>query len=94
MNNLSAGSFAWPDAIALLGLLLFVMFLLGAAAATWLEYRKTKLSEAQEAALRQLVNRYEQLSENTLDAQQRIAADVSELRSRAATIEQILRTVE
>ena len=48
----------------------------------------------QEDALRQLVGRYEQLAENTLDAQQRVAADVSELRSRAASIEQILRTVE
>jgi hypothetical protein len=40
------------------------------------------------------VKRYEQLAENTLDAQQRTAADVAELRSRAASIEQILRTAE
>jgi hypothetical protein len=44
--------------------------------------------------MRQLVRRYEQLAENSLDAQQRVAADVAELRSRAASIEQILRTVE
>jgi hypothetical protein len=40
------------------------------------------------------VRRYEQLAENTLDAQQRSAAEVSELRSRTTAIEQILRTVE
>jgi hypothetical protein len=40
------------------------------------------------------VSRYEQLAETTLDAQQRVAADVSELRSRTTSIEQILRTVE
>jgi hypothetical protein len=37
---------------------------------------------------------YEKLAETTLGAQQRVAAEVSELRSRAASIEQILRTVE
>ena len=56
--------------------------------------RKTKIAERQDDDLRQLVNRYEKLAETTLDAQQRVAADVSELRSRAASIEQILRTVE
>jgi hypothetical protein len=85
---------SWPESIAFLGLLVFVMFLLGATAATWLEYRKTKLVAAQEDSMRQLVNRYEQLAETTLDAQQRVAADVSELRSRTSSIEQILRTVE
>jgi hypothetical protein len=87
-------TFTWPDAIAFLGLTVFVMFLVGVSLATWLEYRKTKIAVAQEDALRQLVSRYEKLAESTLDAQQRIAADTSELRSRAATIEQILRTVE
>jgi hypothetical protein len=84
----------WPESIAFLGLLIFVMFILGASAATWLEFRKTKLVAAQEDALRQLVSRYEQLAETTLDAQQRVAADVSELRSRTTSIEQVLRTVE
>jgi hypothetical protein len=83
-----------PDSIAFLGLIVFVMFLFGASAATWLEYRKTKIVAAQEEALRQLVSRYEQLAETILDAQQRVAADMSELRSRTASIEQILRTVE
>jgi hypothetical protein len=50
--------------------------------ATFLELRKTKIMARQEEALRQLVSRYEQLAEKTLDAQQRVAADVSELRSR------------
>ena len=44
--------------------------------------------------LGKLVARYEQLAETTLDARQRVAADVSELRSRTTSIEQILRTVE
>lgn len=85
---------SWPELVALLGLILFIMFLVGVTTATWLEYRKTKIAAAQDDALRQLVGRYEQLAENTLDAQQRVAADMSELRSRTASIEQILRTVE
>ena len=84
----------WPEAIIFLGILLAVMLLIGIAASAFLEFRKTKLLAAQEDNLRQLVRRYEQLSETTLDAQQRVAADVSELRTRTTTIEQILRTVE
>jgi flagellar basal body-associated protein FliL len=84
----------WPAAILIIGILLTVMFLLGGSAATFLELRKTKVMAQQEDSLRQLVRRYEQLAENTLDAQQRVAADVSDLRTRAASIEQILRTVE
>jgi Tfp pilus assembly protein PilO len=84
----------WPMSIAFIGLVILVMFILGAGAATWLEYRKSKLAANQEDQLRQLVSRYEQLAEKSLDAQQRTAADVSELRSRTASIEQILRTVE
>ena len=56
--------------------------------------RKAQIKAGQEDGLRQLVTRYEQLAENTLDAQQRTAADVSELRTRTAAIEQLLRTVE
>lgn len=84
----------WPESVALIGLAVLIMFILGAGTATWLEIRKTRILAGQEEALRQLVSRYEQLAENTLDAQQRVAADVSELRSRTASIEQILRTVE
>ena len=92
--NLSAEPITWPESIAFLGLVVLIIFVLGGAAATWLEFRKTKLAAKQEDDLRQLVRRYEQLAENTLDAQQRSAADVSELRSRTTAIEQILRTVE
>ncbi len=84
----------WPEVILILGLIFLAFAIVGGAAATWLEFRKTKIAADQEDDLRQLVHRYEQLAENTLDAQQRVAADVSELRSRAASIEQILRTVE
>lgn len=90
----SAEALSWPESIAFLSLVVFVIFLVGIAVAGWLEFRKTKLTAAQEEGLRQLVQRYEQLAENTLDAQQRVAADVSELRSRTTAIEQILRTVE
>jgi hypothetical protein len=71
-----------------------IAFLIGAALAAYVELRKSKLRAGQEDDLRRLVRRYEQLSENALDAQQRVAADVSELRSRTTAIEQILRTVE
>jgi hypothetical protein len=62
--------------------------------ASFVELRKTRMVAGQEDDLRQLVRRYEHLAESTLDAQQRVAADVSELRSRATSIEQILRTDE
>lgn len=84
----------WPGTILILGLVFAAIVMIGGAAATVLEYRKTKILAEQEDDLRQLVHRYEQLAENTLDAQQRAAADVSELRSRTTSIEQILRTVE
>jgi flagellar basal body-associated protein FliL len=84
----------WPEAILILGIILAVLLLIGGAAATVLESRKMKIAAQQDADLRQLVSRYEQLAEKTLDAQQRSAADVSELRSRTASIEQILRTVD
>ncbi|MFB6395114.1 hypothetical protein [Polymorphospora lycopeni] len=73
---------------------MFVFLILVATAATVLDIRKAKIAAQQDEQLRQLVSRYEQLAERTLDAQQRTAADVSELRSRTAAIEQILRTVE
>lgn len=90
----TVAALTWADTAALLGLLVFVMFLIGATMSFFLQLRKTKLTAAHEENLRQLVRRYEHLAENTLDAQQRVAADVSELRSRTASIEQILRTVE
>ena len=68
--------------------------LIGGAMAAFVALRKTRVAAAQQDDLRQLVRRYEHFAENALDAQQRLAADVSELRSRTASIEQILRTVD
>jgi Tfp pilus assembly protein PilO len=93
MNAVDSGT-TWPEAVLILGIVLAVLLLIGGAAATVLESRKMKVAAQQDADLRQLVSRYEQLAEKTLDAQQRTAADVSELRSRTASIEQILRTVD
>ncbi len=93
MNAVDSGT-TWPEAILILGIVLAVLLLIGGAAATVLESRKMKVAAGQDADLRQLVARYEQLAEKTLDAQQRTAADVSELRSRTASVEQILRTVD
>jgi trans-2-enoyl-CoA reductase len=84
----------WPGVVFSLGALALAVFLIIAVLATMQEFRKVKLTAVHEEGLRQLVRRYEQLAENTLDAQQRVAADVSELRSRTQSIEQILRTVE
>ena len=87
-------SFDWPDAVAVLGILLAVTVLIGGAKAAFVELRKTRMVTGHQDDLRQLVRRYEHFAENTLDTQQRVAADVTDLRSRAASIEQILRTVE
>lgn len=84
----------WPEVILVLGLIFLAFAIVGSAFAGWRELRKDKILAKQEDDLRQLVHRYEQLAENSLDAQQRVAADVSELRSRTTAIEQILRTVE
>ena len=84
----------WPSVILLLGLIALATLMFLAAMASLHEFRKLKITSGQEENMRQLVRRYEQLAENTLDAQQRAAADLSELRSRTASIEQILRTVE
>ncbi|MGW5875459.1 hypothetical protein ACWFMI_02745 [Nocardiopsis terrae] len=84
----------WPGAILGFGVLIMATILIGGALAAFIDIRKTKLEAAQRDDLRQLVHRYEQLAENSLDAQQRTANDVAELRSRATSIEKILRTVE
>ena len=84
----------WPEAAAFIGILVAVIVLIGGALAAFVQLRKTKIVAGQEDDLRQLVRRYEHLAETTLDAQQRVAADVSELRSRTAAIEQVMRTVE
>ncbi|MCZ7462364.1 hypothetical protein [Streptomyces sp. WMMC940] len=84
----------WPGAILVLGVLLMATTLIGGSMSVHLEIRKAKLQAMQREDLRQLVQRYEKLAESTVDAQQRAAADVAELRSRTVSIEQILRTVE
>jgi Tfp pilus assembly protein PilO len=84
----------WPHTILILGIMMGALVLILGLGATFLESRKLRVAAQQDADLRQLVGRYEQLAEKTLDAQQRAAADVSELRSRTASIEQILRTVD
>jgi hypothetical protein len=87
-------SVTWPQAVLILGLAILVFCVFVSVVATYTDLRKIKVSGAEAEGLRQLVGRYEQLTEKTLDAQQRAAADVSELRTRTASIEQILRTVE
>lgn len=91
---LAADDTTWPQAAILLGVMVVVIILVGGAFSTFLDLRKAKIVAEQEDSLRQLVRRYEQLAESTLDAQQRAAADLAELRSRTNAIEQILRTVE
>jgi len=84
----------WPLVILILGLTLLGIFLVIAVLSTWHEFTKTRTQGAHATELRQLVSRYEQLAETTLDAQQRTAADLAELRVRTIAVEQILRTVE
>ncbi|TDV47772.1 hypothetical protein [Actinophytocola oryzae] len=84
----------WPNAAIILGAMVVVIIIIGGALSTFLDLRKARIVADQEDGLRQLVHRYEQLAENTLDAQQRAAADLAELRTRTAAVEQILRTVE
>jgi flagellar basal body-associated protein FliL len=87
-------SWTWPQVILILGLALVAFCVFVAITSFVAEQRKQQISAGQENDLRQLVQRYEQLAEKTLDAQQRAAVDVAELRVRLASIEQILRTVE
>jgi hypothetical protein len=84
----------WPVAFAFFVLMILIVSLVATAVSGFLEYRKQKLAATQMEDLRQIVSRYEQLAEKTLDAQQRTATDVSELLTRAVAIEQILRTVD
>lgn len=84
----------WPQTVFLLGVLLLVTFLISLVVVAVFEHRKAKLAADQADDLRRLVRRFEELAEKTLDAQQRTATDLAELRARATAIEQILRTVE
>lgn len=84
----------WPNATIILGGMVVLIILIGGAFSAYLDIRKAKIVAGHEESLRQLVSRYEQLAEKTLDAQQRSATDLAELRTRMASVEQILRTVE
>ena len=87
-------SFTWPDAAAVTALALAAVALVGFTIAGFVQLRTSKIKAGEADNLRQLVRRYEHLAESTLDSQQRAATDISEMRSRTASIEQILRTVE
>ena len=90
---LSADEISSSETIVFLGMLFALLLLLGGAMATWLEFRKQKIAQHQTEDLRQLVRRYEQLAEHTMDAQQRAATDLSEVRTRTEAIETLLRSV-
>ncbi|GAA5057467.1 Tfp pilus assembly protein PilO [Thermocatellispora tengchongensis] len=95
MNLLTpAGPTSWPQTALLIAVLVVGTFLIALIIVTLLEARKLKLGAAQTEELRQLVRRFEQLAENSNETQERMAADLAELRARTASIEQILRTVE
>ncbi|MEV4014415.1 hypothetical protein AB0J35_28330 [Nonomuraea angiospora] len=85
---------SWPTAIFSLGVLLVGGFLIALFAVATFGMRKAKLDAKQADDLRQLVRRFEQLAENTMEAQQRMATDLAELQARTTSIEQLLRTVE
>jgi len=85
---------SWPVAIIIIFVIFMAVVLYGGAKDRHFKLQKAQITADREQELRQLVSRYEQLAASTLDAQQRVAADVSELHSRTASIEQILRTVE
>jgi len=87
-------SWPWSQTVLILGLATLGFAVLCAILAWFIEVRKAKIMSKQDADMRQLVSRYEKMAENSLDAQQRVAADLSELRSRTVAIEQILRTVD
>ena len=94
MSHTLAVTIAWPEAIIIIFVVFMAVVLYGGAKDRRFKLRKAEITAGREEELRQLITRYEQLAETTLDAQQRVAADVSELRSRTTSIEQILRTVE
>ena len=86
--------FSWADAVAFGVLLTVALVLIAIAASVYVQLRKARIAADRLDDYRQLVRRYEQLAEGTLDAQQRVATDLAELRARSGAIEQLLRTVE
>lgn len=88
------GEMSWPTTVFLLVVVIVAAFLIALVIVGLFEGRKEKRAAARADDLRQLVHRFEKLAENTLDAQQRSAVDLAELRTRTASIEHILRSVE
>jgi hypothetical protein len=84
----------WPQVILVLGVLFLLLAAIAGAVSFGFESRKLSIKSARVDEMRQLVDRYEQLVAKTLEAEQRTATDVAELRARTASIELILRTVE
>ncbi|HMK92386.1 MAG TPA: hypothetical protein VK576_05250 [Thermoleophilia bacterium] len=82
------------EAAVIIVIIILAFFVYAGFQSRRLQLRKAEITAGREDELHQLVARYEQLAATTLDAQQRVAADVSELCSRTTSIEQILRTVE
>ena len=70
------------------------LLLIAIGAYVFVQLRKASIASGHQDDLRRLVQRYEQLAESVLDVQQRLAADVADVRTRTASVENILRTVE
>jgi hypothetical protein len=94
MYLIATESLNTPDAVGFVGLAILLAVVIGGAMAAFVGLRKAKIVAGQEDELRQLVRRYEHLAENVLDVQQRVAADMADVRTRTASVEQILRSVE
>lgn len=91
---MSTDTWSMPAGILIIVLAAFAFGVFAVLIDAFLKLRRIGVTDAQAEDRRQLISRYEQLAEKTLDAQQRAAVDVAELRVRLASIEQILRTVE
>ncbi|MDQ1288078.1 MAG: hypothetical protein QG622_1643 [Actinomycetota bacterium] len=85
---------SWQETTLILGFLVVVLLCVVTLALSWLLFRRTKLEAGQASELRQLLDRFEQLAEDSLDLQKRTTADLTELKTRTDAIERILRTVE
>lgn len=91
---MNTDTWSLPAGILIIVLAAFAFAAFAVLVDAFLKLRRIGITDAQTEGHRQLISRYEQLAEKTLDAQQRAAVDVAELRVRLASIEQILRTVE
>jgi hypothetical protein len=94
MHVMVAQTLGAPDAFAFSALVIAGIVLVGGPLVAFVVLRKAKIAASQQEDLRQLVHRYEHLAENILDVQQRVAADMSDLRARTASVEQMIRSVE